>query len=154
MEGNISILYKNWQGQCGSGKTYGRDGVTYYFTKNALLNCNIRQLSEGDSVEFRASSNERGPLAVDIRSRTSADNETVNPGINSNVKLDHFIDVAAFIDVPGDEACAPLYAASVAYVSPVGLSGVAHRGQSHSHNVAAAGVGTVEDTVPEAGVCL
>ena len=64
------------------------------------------------------------------------------------------LNVAAFIGVPGDEACAPLYAASVAYVAPVGLSGVAHRGQSHSHNIAAAGVGTVEDTVPEAGVCL
>ena len=62
--------------------------------------------------------------------------------------------VAALVGTPGDETGAPLHAACVAHIAPVGLAAVANLGQRYGHKVGAAGMGAVEDIVPEARVLV
>lgn len=64
------------------------------------------------------------------------------------------LDVAALVGAPGDEAGAPLNAAGIAHVAPVGFSAVTHLGQRHGHKIGAAGTGAVEDIVPEGYVLV
>ena len=64
------------------------------------------------------------------------------------------LDVAALVGAPGDEAGAPLHAARVAHVGPVGLAAVAHLGQGNGNKGVAAGAGAVEDVVPEGHVLV
>ena len=45
------------------------------------------------------------------------------------------LNVAALVGAPGDEAGAPLHAAGIAHVGPVGLAGVSHLGQSNGHQI-------------------
>ncbi len=93
MKGNIHEIYKNPN----SGLIYGEDMQYYYFNARSLLNCNIRQIDEGDGVEFEKlprRDNQRYELAVNVRKRavsmSSSSQAEVTPGINPNVTLDHF----------------------------------------------------------------
>lgn len=72
------------------------DSQFYYFNQHDLRYCNIRELSEGDAVEFEpvpSYGNRRGPSATMVRKLDQASNiqNKVNPGINPSVKLDHFL---------------------------------------------------------------
>ena len=82
--------------------TYGfiftDDGKRYFFHKNnKLVNCTMRQLEEGDCVEFTIGTGDDGrEQAFNIRKmyQSSAESTTTNPGIHPSAKerLDHFND--------------------------------------------------------------
>lgn len=66
-----------------------------FFHKNNLTNCNLRQLELGDVVEFDTIPGRNGKLeAVNIRKvyQASEQSKVANPGINPNVRLNHFND--------------------------------------------------------------
>ncbi|MBR0425672.1 MAG: hypothetical protein IJK01_06080 [Clostridia bacterium] len=83
-----------------NGKKYGLlsvDGNStfYYFNQHDLVNCNIRQLAEGDPMDFEPIPNSgkgRWLTATVVRKANQVSNEysRVNPGINPAARLDHF----------------------------------------------------------------
>lgn len=70
------------------------DGKEFFFHNKSLTNCNIRQLQEGDRVEFdigQGDGQRRDP-AINVRKMDQAEPiaNLANPGINPNVIFDHF----------------------------------------------------------------
>lgn len=66
---------------------------TVFFHKNDLINCSIRQLKEGDVVEFEMTSGrDSKPAAAKVRKvyQASEKSKVAAPGINPNVRLDYF----------------------------------------------------------------
>lgn len=93
MRGNINEIKFNYYGKKTFGYIWGEDNNKYFFHKNDLINCNIFNLEEGDSVEFEPSSNEKGLAAIRVRQTSVSQIETkVNPGINPSVNLSRFND--------------------------------------------------------------
>ncbi len=70
----------------------GRDGLIF-FHQNDLENCNLRQLEEGDTVEFYLGPGRDGKdKAIRIRKKFQASQNllSASPGINPSVRTDHF----------------------------------------------------------------
>ena len=70
-----------------------KENKDIFFGGEDLTNCNIRQLQEGDTVEFDLERNPYGkPVAKNVRKlyQTPQTLQVANPGIHPNVKLDHF----------------------------------------------------------------
>lgn len=88
MKGNVFSI-KN--------STYGfifmEDGETCFFHKNDLKNCSIRQIEEGDYLEFDVVPGKDGGLkAKNIRKvgQMSRERDLITPGINPKCYLDHY----------------------------------------------------------------
>lgn len=91
MKGNIYEIINNSYGFI-SVQT-GKPKERVFFHKNDLTNCSIRQLDDGDAVEFEIVDGRNGlPKAVKVRKIYQATEQSLvsNPGINPNVILDHF----------------------------------------------------------------
>jgi cold shock CspA family protein len=90
MRGNIYEIKNNAFGFITAAET----SETVFFHKNDLTNCTIYQLEEGDTVEFDLQSSSKGLYAVNVRKlfQASEKSKIANPGINPNVKLNHFND--------------------------------------------------------------
>ncbi len=89
MKGNIYEIRNYSYGFITAETTY----ETVFFHKNDLTNCSIRQLEEGDAVEFDVVPGRNGRLAaINIRKtfQASEQSKVANPGINPNVRLAHF----------------------------------------------------------------
>ena len=93
--GSINIIRKNANGmRYGFIYVDGREGQIY-FNQYDLMNCNIRQLEEGDVVEFEIGQSYDGrDKAINVRKKyqTPQDLNVANPGINPSVRLSHFND--------------------------------------------------------------
>ena len=92
MKGSIYDVKNNSYGFITAEPTH----ETVFFHKSNLINCNIGQLEAGDVVEFDCiRGRKEGELAA-IRIRkvyqASEQSKVANPGINPNVRLDHFND--------------------------------------------------------------
>lgn len=89
MRGSIYFIQNNSYGFI----TVDSDPDTVFFHKNDLINCSIRQLEEGDVVEFEMTSGRDGkPAAAKVRKvyQASEKSKVADPGINPNVRLDYF----------------------------------------------------------------
>ncbi len=109
MKGNVLEKCNN-----AFGFIYGDNGVEYFFHKTSLTNCTIRQLEEGDCVEFECVTGHNGsPSADKVRKLFQAPEQTkmANPGIHPSVTLDHFND---------DEKQIVLFLSTVFYVTSGG----------------------------------
>ena len=74
------------------GFIYVDGGSSYFFHSNDLENCSIRQLSEGDAVEFCPIIQERGLAAKKVRKiyQSESNLNLANPGINPTAQIVHF----------------------------------------------------------------
>lgn len=96
MNGYITSLCTNNQGNRTYGFILGEDHQDYFFHKNDLINCSISQLQEGDSVEFELETSRSDPnklAARDVRMRTisaPAIPQYANPGIHPSIELEKF----------------------------------------------------------------
>ena len=93
MTGNINEIFNNKR----TGLIYGDDGKLYYFNADEFLNFSSFQMQEGDQVEFFVGPPSPGAKykrAIKIRktpvSISGTTQSKVNPGINSNVRMDTF----------------------------------------------------------------
>lgn len=96
MNGSITSICTNDQGNRTYGFILGEDNQNYFFHKSDLINCPMTRLQEGDPVEFVPKPSRREPgkmTAVDVRKRTtftSAEVQYANPGIHPDVELKKF----------------------------------------------------------------
>lgn len=96
MKGNVSKLVAP---DFNSYPSYGfismEDGQSFFFHKNELVNCNIRQLEEGDAVEFEIGTGNNGrECAVNVRKlfQASPERSVANPGVNPSVNFSIYND--------------------------------------------------------------
>lgn len=96
MRGNINRIVENIKTGI---KTYGfitnDEGTDYFFHKSDLKNCNIKQLEEGDVVEFEVQTGSDGRNhAISIRKMFQAASEqnVATPGTHPFARLEHFND--------------------------------------------------------------
>lgn len=76
-----------------SGRIYVDGDRAYFFHKNDLTNCNIRNLVEGDVMEFNIEEDEIGrKKAINVRKKYQADSKSdyIKPGIHTDAKFDNF----------------------------------------------------------------
>lgn len=96
MNGDITKICLNNQGNRTYGFILGEDGRGYFFHKNDLTNCSMSQLQEGDPIEFtlKPSRNQPGKkCAVNVRKRTTTTSAAIQyatPGIHPKIKLEQF----------------------------------------------------------------
>lgn len=95
MNGSITTICTNQSGIQTYGFILGDDGINYFFHKDFLTNCSMRQLEEGDPVEFTPEPSPNKPNsmnAVNVRKRTTKtfEEQYPNPGIHPSIDLGKF----------------------------------------------------------------